>query len=73
MILEYMENGSLEALLNRRSLERVDVIQIALGVANGLLYLHSQNVQRDSRCVFVSNVMNATKGDNWTSNDNWLT
>ncbi len=46
LVLEYMADGSLDDLLSRDGahLSRADVIQIALDVAYGLHYLHSQKI-----------------------------
>lgn len=46
IIMEYMENGSLQDLIvdNQVQFSRSDAIQIALDVAEGLQYLHSQKI-----------------------------
>jgi serine/threonine protein kinase len=43
LVMEYLENGSLEDLLkrNKRPLTIRDAVQIALDVAEGLHYLHT--------------------------------
>jgi tRNA A-37 threonylcarbamoyl transferase component Bud32 len=56
IVMEYMENGSLEDLLNREKvpISREDVVQISLDVANGLIYLHQRNIiHRDLKSANV--------------------
>ncbi len=48
LVMEYMENGSLEDLLVREvQLSREDVIKMGLDVAKGLYFLHSQKIILD--------------------------
>lgn len=56
IVMEYMENGSLEDLLNREKvpISREDVVQISLDVANGLIYLHQRKIiHRDLKSANV--------------------
>jgi serine/threonine protein kinase len=55
LVIEYLENGSLDDLIsNGGKLSREDVIQIALDVAEGLHYLHSQKIiHRDLKSANV--------------------
>jgi predicted Ser/Thr protein kinase len=56
LVMEYLENGSLEDLLkrNKRPLTIRDAVQIALDVAEGLHYLHQQKIiHRDLKSANV--------------------
>ena len=56
LVMEYLENGSLEDLLkrNKRPLTIRDAVQIALDVAEGLNYLHTQKIiHRDLKSANV--------------------
>lgn len=56
LVMEYMENGSLEDLLVRDKVQvsRDDVIKIGLDIAQGLQFLHAQKIiHRDLKSANV--------------------
>ncbi len=44
LVMEYMENGSLDKLLERKTLSYEEQRNLAMDIAKGLLYLHSRDV-----------------------------
>ena len=58
LVMEYMKHGSLEDLLFKQSVKMSpsDIVQIALDVAKGLNFLHSQHpivIHRDMKSANV--------------------
>lgn len=59
LIMEYMKHGSLEDLLFKQhvNLSRSEVIRLALDIAQGVNYLHSQNPKVLHRDLKSANVL----------------
>jgi len=66
IVTEFMENGSLNSLLNLRPLLPLEKVKIARDIALGVKYLHSQNIlHRDltSKNILLGKAMEAKVAD----------